>query len=120
MGDRWRLAHCEALKQRKIWLSFVQQINPPSVAQLQGLKIVDFPGKQQQINNLRSDGVASRLNICVAPQQNNYRLFQQQILGMGLDSLYFGALSTHHLPGMSRFGEVDWTQCAGQRFHRVG
>ena len=62
----------------------------------------------------------SRLNICVAPQQNNYRLFQQQILGMGLDSLYFGALSTHHLPSMSRFGEVDWTRGEGQRFHRLG
>jgi len=34
------------------------------------------------------------------------------------DSLYFVALSTHHLPCMSRFGEVDRTQGAGQRFQQ--
>jgi hypothetical protein len=36
------------------------------------------------------------------------------------NSLYFVALSTHHLPRLSRFGEVDRTRGAGQRFHRVG
>ena len=41
------------------------------------------------------------------------------VLCVPLNSLYFVALSTHHMPSVSRFGDVDWTQGAGQHFRRL-